>query len=369
MQVIGGLNRAGAETMLMNLYRQLDKRRIQFDFLIYKQEKQDYEDEVIAAGGRVLRISVRGMTAPVQYVFKIMQVIRKYGPYKAIHIHTLHNGAWALLAALPFRKTVRVMHSHSTANPKRGLLGRIYNTVTKFLIRICAEKCVACGNDSGEYLFGKRFIREGVVIRNGVDVDRFRGSAHDAKLSFCTAHHFDPDTMLITCVGRLHPVKNHSFAIKIAEELKRRGVGFLLLIAGAGDLKAPLQRQIVEAGLENRVKLLGSCSEIPQLLMASDLYLMPSLFEGLPVTLIEAQAAGLPCLISNTITREADMGLGLFFQMDLHAGVSSWVDKLLQIKNVREVNFDRIRAMLKKNGYDAGQNITLLSRLYTKVQL
>ena len=218
LQVIGGLNRAGAETMLMNLYRQLDKQKIQFDFLIYKPGKQDYEDEIIAAGGRVLRVSAGGIISPLQYIFKTMYVIRKYGPYKAIHIHTLHNGAWALLAALPFRETVRVMHSHSTANPKHGVVGRLYNTLTKFLIRICAEKCVACGNDSGEYLFGKRFHHEGIVIRNGVDVNKFRGSARDAKMAFCSRNHFAPDAMLITCIGRLHPVKNHSFAIKIAEE-------------------------------------------------------------------------------------------------------------------------------------------------------
>lgn len=366
LQVIGGLNRAGAETMLMNLYRQLDKQKIQFDFLIYKPGKQDYEDEIIAAGGRVLRISAGGITSPLQYIFKIMYVIRKYGPYKAIHIHTLHNGAWALLAALPFRETVRVMHSHNTANPKHGVVGRLYNTLTKFLIRICAEKCVACGNDSGEYLFGKRFHHEGIVIRNGIDVNKFRGSARDAKMAFCSRNHFAPDAMLITCIGRLHPVKNHSFAIKIAEELKRRGEKFLLVIAGDGDLKTQLEQQIIDTGLDSQVKLLGNCSEIPLLLMATDVFLMPSLFEGLPVTLIEAQASGLPCLTSNTITQEADMGLGLFFQLDLEAGVPRWADELLSIRNRKNTDFDRIRTMLQKKGYDVSQNVTLLLNLYKK---
>ena len=178
---------------------------------------------------------------------------------------------------------------------------------------------------------------------------------------------FAPDAMLITCVGRLQPVKNHSFAIKIAEELKRRGEKFLLVIAGAGDLKTQLEQQIIDTGLDSQVKLLGNCSEIPLLLMASDVFLMPSLFEGLPVTLIEAQAAGLPCLTSNTITQEADMGLELFFQMDLQTDISCWADKLLQIKDLRNTDFDWIQKMLKKNGYDAGQNVPLLPSLYKKV--
>ena len=113
-------------------------------------------------------------------------------------------------------------------------------------------------------------------------------------------------------------------------------------------------------------KLLGNCSEIPLLLMATDVFLMPSLFEGLPVTLIEAQAAGLPCLASNTITQEADMGLGLFFQLDLEAGVPRWADELLSIRNRKNTDFDRIRTMLQKKGYDVSQNVTLLLNLYKK---
>ena len=364
LQVIGGLNRAGAETMLMNYYRRLDKRAIQFDFLIYKQEEQDFESEIVASGGRVLRISAGGIFAPLQYVVKIFHVILKYGPYKAIHIHTLHNGAWALLAALPFRKTLRVMHSHNTANPKRGIIGRLYNTITKFLIRHLADRYVACGEASGEYLFGKKFLKEGTVIRNGIDPDLFDHPHLDARSSFCSKNAIDPDALLIVCVGRLMPVKNHTFAIKIAEELNRRGEKFYLFIAGTGDLKEQLQQQIADANLEQRVRLLGSCADIPDLLLAMDLYLMPSLFEGLPVALIEAQAAGLPCLISDVITPEADLGLDLLFYMDLQAGAARWADRLLQIRDRRSGNFPRIKEMIRKKGYDVSCNLKSLLELY-----
>lgn len=364
LQVIGGLNRAGAETMLMNYYRRLDKRSMQFDFLIYKQEEQDFEAEITAAGGRVLRISAGGIFAPLQYIVKIFRIISQYGPYRAIHIHTLHNGAWALLAALPFRKMVKVMHSHSTANPKRGMIGKLYNAITKFLIRLLADKFVACGKASGEYLFGKKFQTQGTIINNGIDLDSFDGFSPERRAAFCRAHGLDPEALLIVCVGRLLPMKNHAFAVEIAEELKRRGEKFALLIAGSGELETELRRQISDAGLDEQVQLLGNTPDIPNLLSVMDIFLMPSRFEGLPVSLIEAQAAGLPCLVSDVITQEADLGLGLLNYLDLRSGSASWADKLLQIKDKRNTDRLKIAETIQKHGYDVKHNLTALLKLY-----
>ncbi len=364
LQVIGGLNRAGAETMLMNYYRRLDKQELQFDFLIYKPEAQDFEAEIVAAGGRVLRISAGGIFSPLQYVVKIFRIISQYGPYKAIHIHTLHNGAWALLAALPFPRMVRVMHSHSTANPKRNLIGKLYNVITKFLIRLLADKQVACGENSGEYLFGKKFPKRGTIIQNGIDVESFGDFSPERRAAFCAQYQVDPESLLIVCVGRLLPMKNHAFAVEIAGELRRRGEKFALFIAGAGNLKEELQKQISAAELDNQVHLIGSSSDIPGLLSVMDVYLMPSLFEGLPVSLIEAQAAGLPSLVSDVITPEADLGLNLVFYLNLQDGAATWAKKLLQIKGLRNTDRRQTAETVRRKGYDVKENLASLLRLY-----
>lgn len=364
LQVIGGLSRAGAETMLMNLYRGLDKDHVQFDFLIYKNEKQDYEDEIIAMGGRVIRISVHGITAPLQYIHKIRKVIDTYGPYKAIHIHTLHNGAFGLLAARPFHNMVKVMHSHNTKNDNKRFLASMYENMTLHIIRNDSDKCIACGVDAGRYLFGKRFDEEGMVLNNGIPIREYMREYSSEICQIKKEFGIEDGDMVIGCIGRLEDVKNHRFAIQIAHILHNNKTPFKLLIVGTGILKDSLQADIHAFGLQNHVILTGVRSDIPALLKTMDVFLMPSLFEGLPVTMVEAQAAGIPCLVSEAITKEADIGLQLVEYLSLRKPAEVWAQRIMDVRGKRLQNTGKIAQALEKNGFDSEKNVETLLRIY-----
>lgn len=364
LQVIGGLNRAGAETMLMNLYRIMDKKEIQFDFLIYTQEKQDYEDEIIKLGGRILRISVHGATRYLQYIYKIRAIIKEFGPYIAIHIHTLNNGAFALLAATPFKKMIKVMHSHNTYNDNKSCMVSIYNAITKQIIRYKADVCIACGRDAGFYLFGESFKKEGIILNNGIMVsDYLRDYSKETERIKKECNITEQD-LVIGCIGRLETVKNHVFAIQIANYLKNKNVSFKMLIIGSGSQRDLLESRIKQYNLSSHVKLLGVRSDIPTCLKVMDVFLMPSFFEGLPVSLIEAQASGVPCIVSDNITLEADIGLNLIHFINLDQSVESWGKLILDMKGKKFENKEKIVQAIKEKGYDSQDNIDKLIKIY-----
>ncbi len=364
LQVIGGLNRAGAETMLMNLYRSIDREKVQFDFLIYKSEEQDYEKEIISLGGRIIRISVSGILSPLQYIKKIRCVMRQYGPYKAVHIHTLHNGAFALLAAKPFKDTVKVMHSHNTENRTSSILKKAYNGITKSIIRAYSDKCVACGQAAGEYLFGKKFSSRGIVLNNGIELSEYLRCSDGDIEALKAELGISENDLVIGCIGRLEDVKNHMFAVEIAKSLKKSQADFKLLIVGKGVLFDALTDKINDLGLSDCVALTGTRADIPQLLKTFDVFLMPSLFEGLPVTMIEAQAAGTPCLVSDVITDEADIGLGLISYLSLCEPSDVWAQKLEALRGKRITDTAAIEAAISEHGFDVRRNIQQLTDIY-----
>ena len=286
LQVIGGMNRAGAETMIMNTYRAIDREKIQFDFLVYSDKKQDYEDEILSLGGRVIRVSVKN---PLEYISKIDDVINKYGPYIAIHAHTLHNNAFAMLAAKRHKGVVRISHSHTTRNQViTSGVKRVYESLTKIIIKKESQVWLACGEEAGLYLFGERFKECGHVINNGIDLslyDHCNPQCEDVKKEF----QLDAD-IVIGNIGRLTEVKNHAFMLKIAEKLKERNLNFKMVFIGQGELKEQIQERIRKMNLDDVVVMTGVRSDIPDFLHIFDVFLMPSIFEGNPVTLIEAQA-------------------------------------------------------------------------------
>lgn len=361
LQVIGGMNRAGAETMLMNVYRLLDKTKLQFDFLVYSKIKQDYEDEICALGGRVIHIT--GCN-PFNFIAKIDAVIKDYGPYIAVHAHTLHNSAFAMKAARRHPSVVRMVHSHNTRNVVISSgVKRIYESITKQIIRKEAQVWLACGEEAGEYLFGKEFATKGIVINNGVDLTKY--ADHKDTCDELVKKYDLDDKLVIGSIARLTEVKNHKFMLKVARYLKENNVNFKMLFVGQGELKGELQRKIKELELSNEVVLTGVRSDVPELLRVFDVFFMPSIFEGNPVTLIEAQASGLPCVISEVITDKIDLGLGLIHKLSLEKdSIDSWSECLIDSKNSRLNDTETIREVFKQHEYDAESTMLKLVELY-----
>lgn len=366
LHVIGGMNRAGAETMIMNIYRAIDHNKFQFDFLVYNNEKQDYEDEIESLGGRVIHMPVSfGLIGGLKSIKDIRGIIKKYGPYCAIHAATLHNSAFALLAAIGIKDCKKIVHSHNTANTVNpSIVKGGYNIITKWIIQHLSDECIACGQEAGEYLFGKRlFNKKGIILNNSVDVDRFYDVSTESVAKLKEEFGVTSNMLVIGSVARLCSVKNHERMIEIAYELAKRGKLFKMIFVGRGDLEDKLKKQVTDLNLTKFVIFAGIRSDIPEMMHLFDVFLMPSLFEGNPVTLVEAQVACLPSIISDTITAKIDFGLGLIKKISLKDDNVKWIEEIISNEK-SPLPKSQIIDAIKHNRYDLNSNVQLLSDIY-----
>ena len=360
LQVIGGLNRGGAETMLMNLYRNIDKR-YRFVFLIYttKDTPDDYEQEIIDNGDRILRIPIAKVQNPVLFYSALRKIFRD-NHFDCVHCHTLFNSGVVMLAAKHSKVPIRVTHSHSSGIMKKdNLINKTYFSVSRYLIRNYSTVQMACNRESGDYLFGADF--DGIILNNGIDTQKFNVNTEAAL-----ALHPDlalKNVLKLAAISSFYEVKNHTFMIQIARCLKERNVDFRLFFVGRGPLEDQLRKEVEQYGLENRVIFLGVIDNVHQLLPAIDIVLMPSLYEGIPVSLIEAQASGTPAVISSKISSYVDLGLNLLTFLDIDGNYEQWADTILQLDR-SPLRADVISARVSERGYDVKENTKILSALY-----
>lgn len=364
LHVVGAMDRAGAESMLMTLYRGIDRSVLQFDFLEFSDRKSDFSDEILAMGGRIIKIpwsqSLMGLSGTVS---RLVEVMREYGPFAAVHSHILFATATVMIAARKARVPIRVAHSHNTADSSsRSVMRRVYQFGARRAIRVGATAFVACGEDAGRYLFGSQHIDDVVVIPNSVDTSRYRPVPESEREDFRREIGVRADSLVLVSVARFEPVKNHEFLLKLARELKSRGVVFEMLLVGTGSLLEETEDEVRRSGLEDVVRLLGLRDDVERILQGADAFLMPSHFEGLPVVLVETQAVGLPSIVSDRITREVDLGLGIIRFLPIE-DAAVWADAVAEGFPPSPTATDITEAFDAK-GYSTGQALSRLLPLY-----
>ncbi|WP_394907284.1 glycosyltransferase [uncultured Mesonia sp.] len=358
LHITGSMDRGGAETMIMNLYRNIDRSKFQFDFIFFTTKESDYEKEILKYGGKIHRILASN---PIQQFRQLVTFFKLNRGYKIVHSHTLLNSGLNLFAAKLAGVPNRIAHAHSIRNgDNTGLRHKIYEASMLFLIANFANYRIGCSRSAAKYLF--KTNEKILYLPNAVDVKAFlaikkkeiTNNTSDSKLN-------------ILQVGRLEEVKNYAFSLALAKQLKKEGFDFTMNFAGKGSLKNEIQENIINYNLGNEVKLLGLRTDIPELMVKADVLIMPSLFEGLPVSLIEAQAIGLPAIISNTVTDEVDLGLELINRLPITGdkSLNLWVEKCLEVKNKDNSYTDDERLIkIEKTGYDIEASAKLLSDLY-----
>lgn len=355
LHIIGKMDRAGAETMLMNLYRHIDRTQIQFDFVTFTKDKGDYDDEIQALGGKIIPLNASNS---IQRMFELKSFLKKHSEYKIIHSHVLLNNAFHLFAAKKAGIQHRISHSHNTSNGKSGILANFYEKFARYLNKSLATKKIACGKEAANYLFN---TTENVwLLNNAIDLERYLDiSAHNKD--YWSTLRKAKDLKLIQ-VGRLNQVKNHAFSLEIARKLKEKGINFTFFIIGQGPLEDSIRKNVQEYGLEENVFLLGVRNDVPNLMAGADVMLMPSLHEGFPVVLVESQAIGLPSILSENIAREVDLNLGLvkFLSLD---NIDSWVETLKNQKN-EPIPQSEIYTCLQASGFDVKKNSVDLLNFY-----
>lgn len=299
-QVMGKWLGNGVESVIMNYYRHLDHSRVQFDFICDEDSTRIPYDEIKKLGGRVFLVP-KYQNLP-KYL-KALEKLFKENQYHIVHANINTLSVFPLYAAKKAGVPIRISHSHSTSNPKEWKRNLIKNILRPFSKRYATDY-FACSELAGRYLFGNKAFDQGEVkiIHNAIDIDKFKFD-EVARKKLRKELGIKDSTVVIGHVGRFVQQKNHAFLVDVFKEYHKKNPDSKLLLVGSGPLEDEIKKKVEKLDLKDSVLFLGQRDDINKLYSVMDIFCLPSLYEGLPVVGVEAQAAGLPCVFSNKITK------------------------------------------------------------------
>lgn len=321
------MNGGGVEQVVMNYYHYLDRSRVQFDFVVTENSTLVPREELESLGARVF--TVPAFTKLPAFKSATYRLFCAHPEWRIVHSHLNALNVFPLHQAAKAGISVRIAHSHSTAGSGRGEAVR---NAAKTLLRTQANRYptvrFACGRYAGEWLFGK--CSDFTVIPNAIDLGRFAFSS-EKRTSLRAELGISQESFVVCHLGRFMAQKNHSFLVDIFAELLKRRPSSVLLLAGEGPLMDETKRKADSLGIQDSIHFLGQRSDVDRIYCASDVLCMPSLYEGLPVTGVEAQASGLPLLISDQVTDEI-LITGRARKLALSAGPVGWADIIMTME-------------------------------------
>jgi len=357
--VVGKMHFGGIETMIMNFYRNIDRSKVQFDFLLNYEEPGVFDDEIRQLGGRIYIMPRLFFKNTFKYIKALFKFFNEHKEYEVVHGHLTSIGfVYLTIAKLCGVKTA-VIHAHYTSvdNTIKGFSEKI----TRLPLRFCADYYFACSNAAGRFVYGKNMLKKPNyrVILNGVIVDNFifNKEIRDEKRKELNIE----DKFVIANIGRFELQKNHVFLIDIFSEIYRKDKNAVLLLIGKGSLEDGIREKVKKLGLEGAVMFVGLRSDINKLMQAFDIFLLPSHYEGLPVVGVEAQTAGLKCFFSDAITTETDITGSCEF-ITLNNSAEFWADEILKYKDGYERK--NTEAYIEKAGYDIKKQAKWLENFY-----
>lgn len=349
LHVLGKLNRGGAETLIMNWCRNVDRSKIQFDFIIHTTEKCSYTDEILKLGGKVYSISAYNGANHFRYCRDWSRFFENHPEYRIVHGHVRSTASIYLWIA---KKNGRIAISHSHAvSSGSGFVGFIKNCM-QYPIRYIADYMWACSDQAGRYLFGGKITKNKnyKVVKNAINANSFEFNETD-RCNVRRELHLG-DCLVLGHVGRFTPEKNHRFLIQVFNDYHKKNSNSTLLLIGVGPLEDEIQRQIEQYGLMDSVRFLGERSDVNRILQAMDIFLFPSRHEGLGIAAIEAQASGLPVLASEYIPNEVQVtDLLCVIPTNQKDSVKLWSSKIMDLDRV-EKKREKTSNKIKKAGYD-----------------
>ena len=331
LQVTGGLNRAGVETWLMHVLRNIDRERFHMDFLVHGKQQYDYEAEALSLGAKVIRcLEPR---RPWAYVPALRRVLREYGPYDVVHAH-VHDFSGVVLKVADWAGVpMRVAHSHldtASVDERSGAARRAYLRLSHRWIGRHRTVGLAVSQSARDALFGSADGGPVKVLSYSIDCAPFQGEFDEAAIR--EQLRIPEDAFVIGHVGRFDAQKNHQFLVRIAVEILGLHPHAWFLLVGDGLLRPPIEGMFREAGIAHRSTFTGVSADVPRLMSgAMDIFVFPSNYEGLGLVLVEAQAAGLPCVLSSSVPREADLVASLIRRMPLTESPAAWARAVVEV--------------------------------------
>lgn len=354
LHILQRMEAAGIQAFLMNLYRNIDRTKVQFDFLVEYPERYFYDDEIEALGGRIFYSTVRVDFNLLRFRKRLREVFSAY-PYRIVHVHASNVGWLVFREACQIGLPVRIAHSHNN--------GAVHDVkflpkwILQKLFHIGATHLFACSEAAGKYMYGNSHF---TVLKNAIDAEKFRA---DSAIRAETRKELGlSDSFVVGHAGRFHPQKNHKFLIRIFDEIRKKRPNAKLLLIGSGPLEQDIRRQVENLGLTDKTIFLSNRSDMNRLYQAMDVFLFPSLFEGVGIVAVEAQASGVAVVCSDKVSEEAGVS-PLFQQLPFSAGVKTWRDVCLKMSEHPLCETD-MRSYITASGYDIRENASWLERFY-----
>lgn len=353
LHIVTYMGRGGLETMIMNYYRHIDREKVQFDFLVHRDFEADYDAEIEKLGGKIYRLP-RLNPYNKEYLSKLNNFFLEHKEYAIVHSHLDCMAGMPLKYAEKSGVPVRIAHAHSSSQTKdkKYLLKLLYK---KSISRYANYK-FACADAAGKWMFGGAPFK---VLNNAIDTREYIFNERTSKEVKCEFGILE-DALVIGHVGRFGPPKNHVFIVEIFAEILKKRPDAVLLLVGEGELRPAIQNQVEKIGIKDHVIFAGLRTDVARMLQAMNVFLFPSIYEGLPVSVIEAQAAGLPCLISDKVPLECKK-TNLVQQVPLNESAKTWSELVLKAANTVKRDTS---AEIRKAGFDICENAAWLEKFY-----
>ena len=349
--VFPGRISGGIGSVVMNLFRNIDSEKVQYDFCVSESDSGKFDNEICAKGGRVFRIPRIQKVGPFRLMSAVKKVIKDNGPYDGVHIHSVHMGALALVAAKKSGVKQRLYHVHSTkdaALEKIPFHKFLENILSKIIVKNRTVRC-AGGQDAGRYVYGKETF---TVVNNAIDLKKFSVPSKESVSAIKKELSLPDGKIIVGNIANFSPVKNQKFFLRLAETDKNGANKCFFVLVGDGNEFKAVKEDIDRKKLEDKFLLTGGRTDTDKLYKSFDVFCLPSIFEGLPVTLIEAQACGLPVITSSNVTNEADLNVVPYVRIDLNNPIQKWLDVIYSMSNNRCYNPEHIKNAFVASEYD-----------------
>jgi glycosyltransferase involved in cell wall biosynthesis len=367
LHVVGGMDRGGVETWLMHVLRNIDRERFRMDFLVHTDRRCAFDDEIESLGSSLHFCP--SPSHPLQYAKNVARILRERGPYDVVHSHIHHSSGLTLRLAKRAGVPIRIAHSHndtSTVDAQSPLLRRFRLGIGRRWIQRCASLKIAASSLAAASLFGSTWRSDPVtsILYCGIDVTAFEAQVDRASARLELG--FAPNDFVIGHVGRFEPQKNHDFLLRIhAEVLKLRPEARLLMI-GKGSLEPAVLASATALGTAGRMRFAGVRGDVASLMLGvMDVFVLPSLYEGLGLVAVEAQAAGLPTILSARVPLEADTQCGLAHFIPLEAPASEWASRIVQYAGSSRTRQADALARIRQSHFNIRKSVEALCQLYS----
>lgn len=357
LNIIRSMNMGGAQVLIMNILRNIDKEKFQLDFLL--NEEGVFDDEIRKLGGKIYYMPYLTEIGQLKYMKKLIDFFKNHKEYKIVHSHMNQVSGIILEAAYDADVPIRIAHSHTMGN-KNNLIAKVYKKYLQGKIDKYATHLIACSNETANWMFKKR-AQETLIVNNGIDLEKF--SFSEEKRKFMRKElKLEDSTIVIGNVGRFSKVKNHEFMINLFKDFKKNHNAKLLLI-GEGELKEKIIDIARNENILDDIIFRVEKKHIENFYNAMDIYICPSLYEGIPLTLIEAQTNGVPIIASDTIDSRVKIASNFAFER-LSSKSNIWIAKMQKLlSNGRQNNVEDV----KTAGYSIKDQTIKLENFYSTI--